>query len=327
MTALRWAVVGCGDFGLRHLAVLRAAGQDVVAVVEPDSERRQRAAAVAGATTATDDLEDALACAPDVVVVATPEHLHVDPAVRALEVADVLVEKPLASTAVDADTIATAAAASGRLLFVGHLLRLDPRLVALRRLIEAGRLGDVVHVACRRVGLRSLSATYQRVEPLVLSGVHDADVVTWLTGRRATRVTAVSSRRLGLANPDYQVALLELGDGTSAVVEAGWLLPAGAAQTPHVAIEVVGTDATARLLDDGALNLLDDAGLDDVDAGDPSSWEPMGMLRAQCEHVLNHVRERQPSALIGPDVAIAALRTMLAASHAAAVGGPAEVTW
>jgi len=327
VSALRWAVVGCGDFGLRHLAALRSLGQDVAAVVEVDPGRRRRAVEVAGPAIATDDLDEALASRPDVVIVATPEQLHLEPAIRSLAVADVLVEKPLAATADDADAIAAAADASGRRLFVGHLLRFDPRLVALRSLVDAGRLGDVVHVACRRIGLRSLAATYQRVEPLVLSGVHDADVVSWMTGRRAIRVDAVASRRLGLATAEYQVAMLDLGDGASAVIEAGWLLPAGAAQTPHVAIEVIGTDATARIVDDTALTLLDADGVHEIEAGDPSSWEPASMLRAQCEHVIAHVRSRQPSTLIGPDVAVAALRTMLAAARAAASGQPVEVTW
>ena len=72
-------------------------------------------------------LDDALDAQPDVVVVATPEHLHRDAAVRALAVAHVLVEKPIASTVEDAEAIRAAADSAGRLVFVGHLLRFDPR--------------------------------------------------------------------------------------------------------------------------------------------------------------------------------------------------------
>ena len=192
---------------------------------------------------------------------------------------------------------------------------------ALASLIDQGRLGDIVHLSCRRIGLRSISGPYQRIEPLIVSGVHDADVVAWLSGARASSVSAMSVERLGRPQPDHQVALFELEGGASAVVEAGWLLPDGAPHAPNVQVDVIGTEAVAHLTDAGPVTLITRGGVVVTDAGDPSAWSPDGLLRAQYEHVATHVESGAPCERIGTETAIAALRAVLAASRSSLRAG------
>lgn len=316
---LRWVVVGYGAFGERHVATLLAAEQEVAAVVDPDPVRRASAAETVGAA-AVGSLVEALELEPDGVVVATPEHLHRDAVVRSLAVSHVLVEKPIATNVEDALAM-VGARGDDRQLFVGHLLRFDPRLVTLQRLVADGELGEIVHLTCRRIGLRSLAETYQRVQPLLLSGVHDADVVAWMTGARCMSTSARSVWRWGLDAPEHQVALLELSDGATATIEAGWVLPDGAATTPYVAIEVRGASASASIVNDGPLMVTDSSGVCELSSGAPSSVSPEAMLAAQLDHVLQCISAGIPSPSIGPDPAIDAVRTMQAAAESAAAGG------
>ncbi|MBI5088912.1 MAG: Gfo/Idh/MocA family oxidoreductase [Actinobacteria bacterium] len=316
---LRWVVVGFGDFGQRHARTLVDADQEVVALVEPDSARRADAALQHPEATVVGQLDDARAVAHDAVVVATPETMHRDPVVQALRHAHVLVEKPIATDLHDARAMVDAATAGGTLLFVGHLLRFDPRLVALRGMIESGSLGRIVHVSSRRHGFRSSAHVYQRVQPLVLSGVHDADLVLWLTGLTPVSVSASAVSALDLQTPDHQIALIELAGGASALVEAGRLLPDGATVAPNFVLEVIGTEATARLVDDGDLVVVDREGTAPVPV--VGGWTPADMLRVQCDHVLQCIAAGRPSPLIDPAFATASLATMLAAAESAGRGG------
>ena len=80
----------------------------------------------------------------DAVVLTTPNHLHEDMSVRALEAGKhVLVERPLASTSEGAQHIVDAAERTGRILMVGMPHRFRPEVSALRNLVAGGELGEL----------------------------------------------------------------------------------------------------------------------------------------------------------------------------------------
>src|SRR4051794_25602418 len=62
-----------------------------------------------------------------------------------------LLEKPIALTLEDADSICTAAGASGRLFMVGLVLRFWPEYVELQRRIAAGELGRPLSMSTMRL--------------------------------------------------------------------------------------------------------------------------------------------------------------------------------
>ena len=86
----------------------------------------------------------------DLVVVASPDHLHAEHALAALDAGKhVLVDKPLAPTLADARTIVARAEAAGRILCVFHNRRWDADFLTVRRLIADGTLGRVVQFESR----------------------------------------------------------------------------------------------------------------------------------------------------------------------------------
>ncbi|GAO05555.1 Gfo/Idh/MocA family protein [Anaeromyxobacter sp. PSR-1] len=149
-TAVRVAVIGCGQIADAHLAQARRAGAEVVAVCDATRHMAEQAAArwrVPAFYEGPDAVDAMLAEArPEVVHVTTPPASHLPLATRALAAgAHVYVEKPVTVDAAEAVALEQAAARHGRLACAGHNLLFDPVIHRLRALVEAGALGEVVH--------------------------------------------------------------------------------------------------------------------------------------------------------------------------------------
>ena len=85
----------------------------------------------------------------DVVVISTPNTLHVPMATQALEAGKhVVVEKPVAATSAEAETLCRLAAEKGVLLTVYQNRRLDGDFLTVKKLVQAGRLGEIVDYEC-----------------------------------------------------------------------------------------------------------------------------------------------------------------------------------
>ena len=84
----------------------------------------------------------------DAVCVATPDHWHARMTLDALAAGKhVFVERPLARTAVEANLVREAAAASSRIVSVGVQSLTDPAIVAARDLVRTGKIGPAVHLS------------------------------------------------------------------------------------------------------------------------------------------------------------------------------------
>lgn len=183
MTKTRVAVVGCGHLGAIHARLL--AGRDdaeLVAVVDPLAESRERVAAAHGCRPAAEPRD--LVGHADAAVIAAPTGLHAGVALPLLEAGiDLLVEKPLAATVEDARAISIAARRHGRTVAVGHVERFNP---AWQAAVE--RAGRPFFVEAQRTApftFRSLDVGV--VHDLM---IHDIDLVLALEPGRLERVEA-----------------------------------------------------------------------------------------------------------------------------------------
>src|SRR6266545_5250537 len=132
MSAVKLGVVGVGRMGQLYARI--AAELPATELVAVCGQRPEPVAEVAGRlgvpSYAGGAYRQMLAEHPeiDAVVVATPEWLHLEPALAAIDAGKhLLVEKPIASTVEDAQRIVDAAEAAGVTLMVCHQLRFDPR--------------------------------------------------------------------------------------------------------------------------------------------------------------------------------------------------------
>ncbi|SDS30430.1 Predicted dehydrogenase [Friedmanniella luteola] len=199
--------IGILGFGLRASLASYAhqpdAGSRVVAVADPDPARRRAAAdALGGDVTLLPDLDALLDQDLDALMVLTPDHLHEEHALRALERGvPTFLEKPLAVSTEGADRILDQAWRTGTRLYVGHNMRHMPVVRALRSAVQDGRIGEVKAVWCRHFVstggdfyFKDWHADRSKTLGLLLQkGAHDIDVIHWLAGGYTTRAQAMGT--------------------------------------------------------------------------------------------------------------------------------------
>jgi predicted dehydrogenase len=145
---LRYGLIGAGVVAPLHLEGIAAVDDaELVGISALHHDALDALAREAGCPSFVDHRE-LLALAPDVVVVCTPHPSHPGLTIEALEGgAHVLVEKPLAVEARQADEMIGAADRAGRLLGVCFQQRFRPVIVAAHRVIADGDLGELIRVS------------------------------------------------------------------------------------------------------------------------------------------------------------------------------------
>lgn len=154
MESLNVLVVGCGSIGKRHARLLGERQDLALSICDPLQENLDATLEQVPRAVTFVNYADALAAAPDAVLVCTPNHLHRPMCELALDAGcDIFCEKPLAHSVADARAIAAAVRASSRILQVGYVLRLYPAMRRLKELADSGYLGNLV-------GGRALAGSY-----------------------------------------------------------------------------------------------------------------------------------------------------------------------
>jgi len=173
--SVRVALVGCGAWGENLLRVLGESPRaELVAVADTSAARREVAAAKAKGGKVVSSLAEVIELGAQAVVLATPPRTHAHLALEALEAGlDVLVEKPLALGAADAERCVERARALGRVGMVGHLLRFHPTIERLVEMARAGALGEIEALSTSRLSVRG----DRSVSALWSLGPHDLSVL------------------------------------------------------------------------------------------------------------------------------------------------------
>jgi len=242
-------VVGLGLMGRAFAQICTETAETRLVGVADISERSARAAADQFGVPSYPAADDLVARADvQAIIVATPEDAHVEPCLLALDRGKgVLVEKPIADSAAHGQTIADAAARSGAVLLVGHVLRFHPHFVLAKQAIDEGRVGRVRQLQTRRLAsVRAQERLRGRCSLPIFLGVHDYDVVRWFAESEPARIYGESQRGvlrdLGYDVEDVSWALITFENGVLAACESGWVLPGGHPSGQDGRIAVQGTE-------------------------------------------------------------------------------------
>lgn len=188
-------LVGCGAVSrLFYLPTLRELARRgiarAVAVVDPAATARNELATALDAR-ACATLQEGCAAGARLAILATPPRFHREQAVACFAAGlDVLCEKPLATTAADAEAMVATADASGRLLAAGHYKRFMPAHRAVKHFIEHGTFGPLHSVSIAEGGKFAWPAAtdsfFRREQTpggvLLDIGVHVLDLLLWWLG-------------------------------------------------------------------------------------------------------------------------------------------------
>jgi UDP-N-acetylglucosamine 3-dehydrogenase len=222
---IRTAVIGVGSMGKNHARVYTELPDvQLVGVADADGE-------IAGAVgkrlgvKAYQDYQEMLAAEhPEAVSIAVPTALHMEVAMAAMQAgADILIEKPIAATVDEAKFLIEQASVLGRKLMVGHIARFNPAIQVLKQKLEAGALGRIFQIICRRVG--PFPARIRDVGVVVDLAPHDPDIMRYLTGLEPLRVYAETEQRIHTQHEDLMSGLLRFPDGVTGTLEINWLTP------------------------------------------------------------------------------------------------------
>ncbi len=258
------AIVGAGRIGLiRGEIAARHAHVGWIGVAATKADRGKEVARRIGAEFVTTDFRELLR-RPEVTaaVIATDEHLHVDPILAAVERhLALLIEKPLATELAESAHVLAAIQAAGVDAVMGYTQRFRRRFLTAKEKISTGQLGDVTLVTSRAFMNRLVAIdNYQRTErpetisPMVISGTHALDIAMWLLeGKRPVEVYARSvDKVLGPSHRgiDATAGLITMSDGTLYHLNISWALPVvwpGAVYSLEIGI--VGTEGVLTIDD------------------------------------------------------------------------------
>ena len=222
---IKAAVIGVGSMGRNHARVYTELPDvQLVAVADADTGTAAAVGQRLGVTPYHDYQKMLAVEQPQAVSIAVPTALHMPVAMAAMRSgADILVEKPIAATIEESLALIQEAERLGRQLMVGHIARFNPAIQQLKQKLDAGELGRIFQIICRRVG--PFPARIRDVGVVVDLAPHDLDIMRYLTGLDPLRVFAETEQRIHTQHEDLMTGLLRFPDGVTGSLEINWLTP------------------------------------------------------------------------------------------------------
>ncbi len=197
---MRFGLVGGGRWAQVHRSALTAVGAELAAVLVASEASAERVRAEWGVAAFT-DLSSFLAQEFGAAIVASPNYLHADHAVAALEAGrHVLIEKPMALDLAGCDRIVGAARAAGKVAAVGLEMRFFKLFEHVKRLVEGGAVGRPLHLRLDlwrrpyRAGAGGWKSDPAKVGSSILEEpVHYLDLARWYLAPQHGEPSSVSA--------------------------------------------------------------------------------------------------------------------------------------
>ena len=287
-------LAGAGLVGRRHAEVIaRLDGVTLAAVVDPSDAGR--AFALEGGFTWFASLSDMFnQIRSDGVILATPTPLHVQQGLECVEQrCAVLVEKPVATHALEAQGLVAQAELADVPLLVGHHRRHNPLIQRAHELICAGEIGEVraINATCWFYKPDSYfdAAPWRKQKgagPISVNMVHDVDLIRYLCGEITSVHAQSRPSSRGFENEELAAALLSFENGAVGTISVAdsivspWSWELTARENP-----VYPATAESSYLIGGSRGSLSVPNLKLWQhKGEPDWWSPMCTSSITCEN-------------------------------------------
>lgn len=256
MKTIKVAVVGAGIYGIHHVDVYAQNPYvDLVAVCDQSEEIRTRVQQKYGVRVYS-DVEEMLEHEElDAASVATPDYLHVEPALACIRHGvNLLIEKPLATTVADCQKIYDEAKKNSVRVAVDFHKRWDPAAIFVYNKMRESKgypiraymnMDDIIDVPTKWFKWGASS------DPVDFLGVHCVDLIRWYMGCEAIDVYAVGSKKLlpsmGVDTYDSVTSLITFENGCTWTVENSWILPSGFAKSNDGRTSIITSEELIRV--------------------------------------------------------------------------------
>ena len=201
---VKFAVVGVGGLGKSHIQGIYN-NSDVAELVAVCDNREDVAKACSEANNVpyyTDFYEMLKVGGFDCVILVTPDQIHREHAVAALEAGyHVLCEKPLAQSMDDCEAMVAAARKSGKKFMTGQVCRKAPGFIKAKELVQSGEIGELFFVESEYAHDYQFLTPEWRKDPVKLrysivgGGCHAIDLLRWIAGN-PSKVMALANRKV-----------------------------------------------------------------------------------------------------------------------------------
>jgi len=279
MKKLRWGVIGCGGIADRRTipGIVLAENAELVAVMDVNMELAKKVGEKYNISDVYDNIDDLLANDNvDAVYIATPVFLHKDQSIAAINAGKhVLVEKPIAMTVTEAMEIVEMAEKKNLKLSVGLMMRYHTYHQEIKRIIEEGKIGDIVSMRAQFTcwypeieGSWRQTKKYGGGGALMDLGVHCIDLLMYLSGMKVCGLNAICDTQTFKYEVDDSASLvMKMENGAHAYVDVNFNIPDDAAQAR---LEFYGTKGS--IIADGTL-AQEEVGTVKVTLSDPAGYD------------------------------------------------------
>jgi predicted dehydrogenase len=340
---IRFCVIGAGRAGMVHARNLRwrIPAAVLAALCDANEAALRQAGRELEVTTLYTDFRRALEeTAVDAVVVVTPTFLHGEVACHAASHGKhIFLEKPMAVTVAECQTINAAVRGAGVLLQIGFMRRFDEGFRRAKDIVASGQLGAIMIIKSTGRGPGGPGAWMYdlRKSNGIIAEVnsHDLDSLRWLTGREFRRVFAQAHNfkcpEARAQWPDFYdsvVAQFDLGDGTMGLVDG--TCPAHYGYDARVEILCEKGVVFVGQVQQPGLICVNVEG--QVIAPSVKSWRDLfkDAYLAEMEHFVQCILEQRPPEVTGEDglravEAVVAVNESIRSGQAVAVGREASL--
>ena len=224
MSKIRVGIVGYGYWGPNLIRNFSACPHtEVVAVCDSNPDRLEAVGQSYSHVSLAATLDQLLDVHVDAVAIATPVATHFALAKACLEAGvHVLVEKPLAASSRQGESLIQLARQNDRVLMVDHTYLFSNPVRRIKQLVDAGELGDLYYVDSVRINLGLFQRDINVVWDLA---PHDLSIVDYVLGYEARSISAWGCAHVNTEVEDIAYVNVDYGDRMLATFHVNWLSP------------------------------------------------------------------------------------------------------
>ena len=224
MNRLRVGIIGYGYWGPNLVRNFSSCPlTEVAGVCDASAARLESVARSYPHVPRVGSVDELLDMKLDAVAIATPVSTHFALAARCLDAGlHVMVEKPLTTTAKEAQALVDIADRAGRVLMVDHTYLFNPAVQKIRQIMDAGDLGDLYYVDSVRINLGLFQHDVNVIWDLA---PHDLSIVDHILGGEARSISAWGCAHADPNIEDIAYVNVDYGDRLMASFHVNWLSP------------------------------------------------------------------------------------------------------
>ena len=215
-------VIGVGGWGKNHLRVLNELNC-LKAICDTNSDNLNEYSSrykIPGYTNIDEMIKNEKL---DGVIICTPTSTHFEIASKIVKLKiPVFVEKPLASSSIEAEKLVKLVKENNTILMVGYIERFNSAVVYLKQLIKNGELGEPILLEFHREN--RWSGNVKDVGIVHDTSVHDIDTARWLFSSEPksifSRIGSVSK-----SHDDFVMIMLGFKEDKTAFITSNWITP------------------------------------------------------------------------------------------------------